>query len=103
MKKLSKQILDRDAKRDIGTEMLEAIREIKAGGGRRFVVQVSQATEARIKLGQSQTDFAAMLGVSVRTLQDWEQGRREPSGAAKALLRVAVAEPKMVRKVLAAA
>jgi putative transcriptional regulator len=67
MKKLSKEILARDAKRNIGEEVLEAIREIKAGGGRRFVVRVSQATEARIKLGQSQADFAAMLGVSVRT------------------------------------
>jgi len=103
MKKLSKEILARDAKRDIGAEVLEAIREIKAGGGRKFTVQVSQATEARIKLGQSQADFAEMLGVSVRTLQDWEQGRREPSGAAKALLKVAVAAPKTVRKVLAAA
>ena len=53
MKKLTKEILARDAKRDIGEEVLEAIREIKAGGGRRFVVQVSQAIEARIKLGQS--------------------------------------------------
>ena len=43
-----------------------------AGGGRRFVVQVSQPTEARIKLGQSQADFAAMLWVSVRTLQEIE-------------------------------
>lgn len=103
MKKLSKKILERDAKRDIGAEVLQAIREIKAGGGRRFTVQVTEATEARLKLGLSQADFAAMLGVSVRTLQDWEQGRREPSGAAKALLKVTVAAPKTVRKVLAAA
>jgi len=103
MKKPSKEILERDAKRDIGAEVLEAIREIKAGGGRRFTVHVSQATEARVKLGLSQADFAAMLGVSVRTLQDWEQGRRESSGAAKALLKVTVAAPKTVRKVLAAA
>lgn len=54
-------------------------------------LQMSQATEARIKPRQSQSDFAAMLGVSVRTLQDWEQRRRELSGAAKALLNVAVA------------
>jgi putative transcriptional regulator len=103
MKKLSKETLARDARRNFGEEVLQAIREIKAGGGRRFIVQVSQATEARIKLGQSQADFAAILGVSVRTLQDWEQGRREPSGAAKALLKVAVAAPKVVGKVLAAA
>ncbi|MBQ4853929.1 helix-turn-helix domain-containing protein [Rhodanobacter sp. B2A1Ga4] len=103
MKKLSKAILERDARRDIGLEVLQAVREIKAGGGRRFTVQVTEATEARLKLGLSQADFAAMLGVSARTLQDWEQGRREPSGAAKALLKVAVAAPKTVRKVLAAA
>jgi putative transcriptional regulator len=103
MKKPSKAILERDAKRDIGQEVLQAIGEIKAGGGRRFTVQVIEATEARLKLGLSQADFAAMLGVSARTLQDWEQGRREPSGAAKALLKVAVAAPKTVRKVLAAA
>jgi len=61
MKKLSKEILERDAKHDIVAEVLQAIREIKAGGGRKFTVHVSQATEARIKLGQSQADFAAML------------------------------------------
>ncbi len=103
MKKLSKEILERDAKRDIGLEVLQAVREIKAGGGRHFTVQVTEATEARLKLGLSQADFAAMLGVSIRTLQDWEQGRREPSGAAKALLKVTVAAPNTVRKVLAAA
>jgi putative transcriptional regulator len=104
MKKLSKDILARDAKRDIGAEVLEAIRDIKAGRtGRIFRVEVTQTTEARQKLGLSQADFAAMPGVSVRTLQDWEHGRREPSGAAKALLKVVVAAPKTVLKVLAAA
>ena len=63
------QLIARDRKRDIGAELLEAIREIKAGGGRRFTVRVSQATEARFKLGMSQTEFAKMLGVSARTLQ----------------------------------
>lgn len=103
MKKLTKQILERDAKRDIGAELLEAVREIKAGGGRRFTVQVTEATEARFKLGMSQPEFAEMLGVSVRTLQDWEQGRRQPSGAAKALLKVATVSPDVVRKALKAA
>jgi putative transcriptional regulator len=103
MKKLTKEILARDAERDIGAEVLEAIREIKAGGGRRFAVQVTQASEARLKLGMSQSEFAEMLGVSARTLQDWEQGRRQPSGAAKALLKVATVSPKVVRKALEAA
>lgn len=103
MKKLTKQILERDAKRDIGAELLEAVREIKAGGGRRFTIQVTEATEARFKLGMSQPEFAEMLGVSVRTLQDWEQGRRQPSGAAKALLKVATKSPRAVRDALRAA
>jgi putative transcriptional regulator len=100
MKKLTKAILERDAKRDIGAEILEAVREIKAGGGRRFTVQVTEVTEARFKVGMSQPELAEMLGVSVRTLQDWEQGRRQPSGAAKALLRVAAKAPKALRAAL---
>ena len=98
------QLAERDSKRNLGEELLQAVRDIKAGRtGRIFRVEVTQATEARLKLGLSQADFATMLGVSVRTLQDWEQGRREPNGAAKALLKVTVAAPKTVRKVLAAA
>ena len=97
------QLITRDRKRNIGEEVLQAIREIKSGGGRRFTVRVSQATEARFKLGMSQAEFAEMLGVSARTLQDWEQGRRQPSGAAKALLKVATAAPMVVRKALKAA
>lgn len=103
MKKPTKKILQRDAQRDIGAELLEAVHEIKAGGGRRLSVQVTQASEARYKLGMSQPEFAGMLGVSVRTLQDWEQGRRQPSGAAKALLTVAAKAPKVVRNALRAA
>ncbi len=45
----------------------------------------------------AQADFAELLGVSVRTLQDWEQGRRNPSGAAKTLLRVAILHPETLR------
>lgn len=98
------QLIERDSKRNIGEEVLQAIRDLKAGRtGRVFHVEVTKATEARLKLGMSQKEFAAMLGVSVRTLQDWEQGRRQPSGAAKALLMVAAASPQVVRKVLLAA
>lgn len=99
-------LIQRDGTRNIGEEVLQGIRDIKAGKtGRTFRVEVTQATatEAQIKLELSQSEFAEMLGVSGRTLQDWEQGRRELSGAAKTLLKVAVAAPKMVRKVLAAA
>src|SRR3546814_12045393 len=104
-KKLTEaQLIKRDAGRNIGEELLQAVREIKAGKtGRVFNVEVTEAAEARTKLGLSQADFAGMLGVSVRTLQDWEQGRREPSGAAKALLKVATHAPKAVRAALRAA
>ena len=80
-----------EAKRDLGQEILQSIRELKAGKG---VVVVSAATEARSKTGLSQTQFAALLGVSVRTLQGWEQGRKQPSGAARTLLAIARTNPK---------
>jgi len=102
MKKLTEtQLAARDRKRNIGEELLQAVREIKAGKtGRVLRVEITEATEARQKLDMSQSEFAGMLGVSVRTLQDWEQGRRQPSRAAKALLRVATLSPKVVRKAL---
>src|SRR3546814_3909785 len=73
-KKLTEaQLIKRDAGRNIGEELLRAVREIKAGKtGRVFNVEVTEAAEARTKLGLSQAAFAGMLGVSVRTLQDWE-------------------------------
>jgi len=55
-----------------------------------------QAMEAREKLGLSQDQFARLLGISVRTLHQWEQGRRKPSDAARVLLRVAAQSPEAV-------
>lgn len=93
----------RDARRDVGAELLEAVRSVKAGKvGKVNRVPVSIAAEARQRLGLSQAQFAGMLGVSVRTYQDWEQGRREPSGAAKTLLKVAALRPDAVHEALAA-
>ncbi len=82
-------------KRDIGQELLDGVRAIKAGKGKRRVVELSQdVQEIRERLGLSQSAFAALLGVSTRTLQDWEQGRRQPTGAARSLLRVADRHPE---------
>ncbi len=82
-------------KRDIGQELLDGVRAIKAGKGKRRAVELSQdVQEIRERLGLSQSAFAALLGVSTRTLQDWEQGRRRPTGAARSLLRVADRHPE---------
>ncbi|MGD0886833.1 MAG: helix-turn-helix domain-containing protein [Thermodesulfovibrionales bacterium] len=54
--------------------------------------------EARAKTGLSQDKFAALLGISVRTLRDWEQGRRSPSGAARTLLRIAAKHLRVLRE-----
>jgi putative transcriptional regulator len=54
----------------------------------------------RYKLGQSQSEFATMIGITVATLQSWEDGRHHPDGPAQALLRVASRNPKMVAKAL---
>ena len=59
--------------------------------------------DARIQLEMSQQQFAAMLGISVRTLHDWEQGRREPSGAARTLLKIAARHPEVVRELMQSA
>jgi putative transcriptional regulator len=72
---------------------------MKAGSrGRVHTPEVSGIAEARLKSGLSQASFAALMGVSVRTLQDWEQGRREPSGAAKTLLKVARLHPEILQE-----
>ncbi len=100
MKLSEKELRKRDAGRDIGAEILQAVRDIKAGRGKRVTVAVSPAAAARQKSGLSQADFARLLGVSVRTLQDWEQGRRNPTGAARSLLLLAIKRPKVLREVL---
>lgn len=82
-----------ESKRDIGAEILQSIKDLKAGKGK---VVLSPAVEARQATGLSQAQFAALLGVSVRTLQGWEQGRKQPSGAARTLLAIARTNPRAV-------
>ena len=90
----------------IGRDMLDAARvraalcglveEFREATGYR--VPVSVITEARTRTGLSQQQFASVLGVSTRTLQEWEQGRREPSGAARTLLKIAMQSPQALRQ-----
>ena len=86
------------AKRNIGLEILQGLRELKRGDYGR-VTTVPSVTNIREKTGLSQARFAQLLGVSVRTLQDWEQGRRAPSGAAKTLLMIAEKNPRVLLEV----
>ncbi|MBI5328328.1 MAG: helix-turn-helix domain-containing protein [Deltaproteobacteria bacterium] len=82
-------------KRNIGQEILEGIKAIKKGAGKRFKIDVADdVKKTRDHLHLSQSAFAALMGVSVRTLQEWEQGRRKPSGPASALLRIANKHPE---------
>lgn len=87
--------------RDIGAEILEGINEIKAfkrGDGTLKTTELSEPSAPKVirtKLKLSQSAFAALLGVSTRTLQDWEQGRRSPQGPAIALLRIAEQHPEV--------
>lgn len=94
MSKIS--VTDDSSMTEFEKDLLESIRQAQRGEGRVTKVAVTAATEARLKLGVSQSAFAQLLGVSVRTLQEWEQGRREPSGAARTLLRIALKSPEAI-------
>ncbi len=85
-----------EAERDLTADLLQAIGEMKAGDGR---VVWPPALAARQEVRLSQAQFAKLLGVSIRTLQGWEQGRKQPSGAARTLLAIARRHPEVLRDV----
>ena len=80
-----------ESKRDLAAELLESVQQMKAGKTR---VALSEVGEARERTGLSQSQFATLLGMSVRTLQVWGQGRKQPSGAARTLLTIARPNPR---------
>lgn len=100
MTKSDKELEQRDAKRDLGSELVESVRQMKTDQKAQVHnIEVSDIVEARHRVGLSQNQFALLLGVSKRTLQDWEQGRREPSGAAKSLIAIAMKRPDVLLEV----
>jgi len=82
---------------ELGNKLLKSVREMKAGKVARVTqIAANEVAAARLKSGLSQSDFAKALQISPRTLQEWEQGRREPSGAAKALIQIAFRHPEVI-------
>ena len=85
-----------------GLKLLQSVREMKAGKAARVTkVEPNEVVLARHSTGLSQAEFAQALSISKRTLQEWEQGRRSPSGAAQTLIRIARSHPEVVREALA--
>ena len=86
------------AKRNVGKEILSGLKELRRGERGR-ITAMPDVAKIRKSTGLSQARFAQLLGVSPRTLQDWEQGRRAPSGAARTLLLVASKDPNVLMSV----
>lgn len=94
------QLVEIDQERDLMAELAEATAEMKAGTKAKVInVEISEVTQARQALNLTQDGFATLLGVSVRTLQEWEQKRRKPSKSAEVLLKVAIRHPEIVKEV----
>ncbi len=88
---------------DLLVASIEEAGDIKAGrreASRLFEMSPPEIKKVRDQLHVSQREFALMIGVSVRTLQNWEQGRRKPDGPANALLRIASRNPEAVLEAL---
>ena len=103
MAKLSpKELKKWEASRNLGAELIQSVREMQAGKvGRVRQVKVPDIVEARNRTGLSRQQFAEVLGVSARTLEGWEQGRRKPTGAARSLLAIAKRRPEVLREIFA--
>lgn len=95
------QLLERDQKRDLNAELLQSVDEMIAGCAATHQIALPDVVQARQKVGVSQSAFAELLGVSRRTLQEWEQGRRKPSGAARSLIQIAIRHPEVLQELRA--
>ncbi len=86
----------------LGLKLLQSVREMKANQAARVTtIEPNDVVQARQRTGLSQAQFAEALQISKRTLQEWEQGRRSPSGAAQTLIRIAKKHPEVVLEALA--
>ena len=97
-KKVSRPMTDAEleaweSSRDLEAELIESVRQMADG---KTSLAYSPVIAARKASGFSQAQFAVLLGVSVRTLQGWEQGRRQPTGAAKTLIAIAQRNPEVL-------
>ena len=97
-----KTLTDQTTGEELGLKLLQSVREMKARNFARVTeIEINAVIQARQSTGMSQAEFASVLSISKRTLQEWEQGRRSPSGAAQALIRIAQKHPNVLREVLA--
>lgn len=84
---------------ELGNKLLKSVKEMKAAKAARVTqIAANEVAAARLRTGLSQNLFAQALQISPRTLQEWEQGRREPSGAAKALIQIAFRHPEVIKE-----
>ena len=84
---------------ELGNKLLKSVNEMKAGKAAHVTrIATNEVAAARLKTGLTQKQFAQALQISSRTLQEWEQGRREPSGAGKALIQIAFRHPEVIRE-----
>lgn len=87
--------------KELGEKLLQSVREMQAGNAARATqVAPNEVAAARLKTGLTQAQFAQVLHSSARTLQEWEQGRRKPSGAAQALIQIAFKHPEVIAETL---
>jgi len=84
----------------ISVKEMDKIVKGKKTASRRFEIKEPEVKVIREQTGLSQTQFARLIGVSKRTLENWEQGRRHPTGPARALLKIVESNPKVAVEAL---
>ncbi len=81
-------------------QQMDAIKQGNAKAERQFVFDDPEVKKIRLKMGMTQNKFATLIGVSKRTIENWEQGRRHPTGPARALLKIVASDPEKAIRTL---